>query len=102
MILHRDMLLNVPTIVDLEQIKARRHAIANRNNLAENSRRRYKNYVVGDEVLIKVNNPTKMGARATGPFTITQVHVNGTVTIQRRPNVTERISIRRVVPYKRR
>ena len=102
MIFHRDMLLNVPTIVDLEQIKARRHAIANRNNLAENSRRRYKNYVVGDEVLIKVNNPTKMGARATGPFTITQVHVNGTVTIQRRPNVTERISIRRVVPYKRR
>jgi putative ribosome biogenesis GTPase RsgA len=96
------MLMNVPCIVDLEQMRAQRQQVADRNNLAENRRRRYKNYVVGDEVLIITHKPTKMAARATGPFVITQVHVNGTVTIQRRPNVFERISIRRIKPYIRR
>ena len=102
MVFHRDMLLNIPTIVDLQQIADKRRAIADRNNLKENRRRRYKNYNIGDEVLILVHKPTKMGARAIGPYTITQVHVNGTVTIQRRANVTERINIRRIKPYNRR
>ena len=39
--------------------------------------------------------------RAVGPFTIEQVHANGTVTIMRRPNVYERINIRRIIPYTR-
>ena len=76
--------------------------MADRNNANENRRRRYHNYVVGDEMLIIAHKPTKMAPRATGPFTITQVHVNGTVTFQRSANVTERISIRRIKPYHRR
>ena len=102
MAFHRDMLLNIPTIVDLQLLADRRRAIADRNNQVENRRRRYKNYNIGDEVLILAHKPTKLGARATGPFTIIQVHVNGTVTIQRRANVTERINIRRLKPYNRR
>ena len=101
-VFRRDMLLNIPTVVDLQQIQHRRQALADKNNLNENRRRRYKNYNVGDEVLILAHNPNKMEPRAIGPFTIVQVHVNGTVTIQRRPNVTERISIRRLKPYHRR
>ncbi|CAJ1950334.1 unnamed protein product [Cylindrotheca closterium] len=104
-VFRRDMLLNVPAIVDLEQASDRRQAVAIGNNVTENKRRRYKNYNIGDEVLILAHKPHKiiMGARATGPFTITtQVHVNGTVTIQRRNNVTELISIRRLKPYNRR
>ena len=98
----RDMLLNLPVVVHFDRINQRRQAIADRNNALENRRRRHKNYNIGDEVLILAHNPTKMGARANGPFTITQVHVNGTVTIQRRPNVFERINIRRLKPYIRR
>ena len=96
------MLLDIPTLIDFDVLREKRQAVADKNNLAENRRRRYKNYNVGDEVLILAHKPNKMGARAFGPFTVVQVHVNGTVTIQRRANVTERISIRRIKPYIRR
>ena len=101
-VFQRDMLLNVPLAIDLDALNARRHIIAVRNRDNENSRRRYRNYTIGDEVLVLVPSPTRMGARAIGPYTIVQVHVNGTVTIQRRPNVFERINIRRIKPYNRR
>ena len=87
---------------EFDRINQRRQAVADRNNALENRRRRHKNYNIGDEVLILAHNPTKMGARAIGPFVITQVHVNGTVTIRRRHNVFERINIRRIKPYIRR
>ena len=40
-----------------------------------------------------------MGEKYSGPYDIVKVHVNGTLTIQLGPNVTERINIRRVIPY---
>ena len=98
-VFRRDMLLNVPVLVDLETIRAKRQAVVNKNNLTENRRRRYKNYQVGDKVLTITPRPTKMQERASGPYTIVNVHVNGTVTIERRPNVYERLSIRRIKPY---
>jgi hypothetical protein len=49
------------------------------------------------EVLKKVHDPTKLGVRTTGPYTIKCVHVNGTITLQLRPGFTERINIRRLV-----
>jgi hypothetical protein len=42
----------------------------------------------------------KLGERTSGQYKIVQVHVNGTVTIQLRPGVTERINIRQIIPYK--
>ena len=41
----------------------------------------------------------KMEERYVGPYLITEVHVNGTLTIRKRPNVLERVNIRRVKPY---
>ena len=73
LIFNRDMLLNVPVIVDWQRVNERRFVVATRNNANENRKRRYYNYQVGDEVLILSHQPTKMGAKATGPFTITQV-----------------------------
>ena len=35
-----------------------------------------------------------------GPFLVTQVHVNGTLTIQRAPNVMEQISVCWLKPYR--
>ena len=37
---------------------------------------------------------------ATGPHVIQQTHINGTVTIERRPGVYERVNIRRIRPYR--
>jgi hypothetical protein len=34
-----------------------------------------------------------------GPFTIVQTYVNGILTIQGTPHVTDRVNIRQVKPY---
>lgn len=102
MVFQRDMLLDVPVLSDFNLIRNKRQALIDHNNLAENRKRRYRNYQVGDEILIAVYKPTKLQDRFIGPFVIDQVHVNGTVTIERRPGVFERLSIRRIHPYHRR
>jgi len=55
---------------------------------------------VGQKVLIKNKGQRKMEAPAEGPFPIVQVYTNGTVALQRRNNVLERINIRRLSPFK--
>ena len=42
------------------------------------------------KVLKKLHKVTKIGEECAGPYTITQVHLNGTMTIQLGPNVTKR------------
>ncbi len=44
--------------------------------------------------MIQNPNPTGIDARGLGPFIIAQIHVNGTVTIERLDNLYERINIR--------
>ena len=56
-------------------------------------------YQPGDEILILIDNPTTLQDCGIGPFPITQVHTNGTVTIQHTPHIVERINICRVKPY---
>ncbi|KAL7503776.1 hypothetical protein ACHAXN_002110 [Cyclotella atomus] len=46
---------------------------------------------------MKVHTPTKLGVRSLGPFTIEQVHINGTLTNNLQPSVTKRINIPRVL-----
>ena len=55
---------------------------------------------MGQRILIKAVNPGKLGSRTVGPFPITQVHTNGTITIARNQYVHERINIRRVLPFR--
>ncbi len=65
-----------------------------------NRKRQAYDYAVGQQVLKKVHNPTKLGVRTEGPYPIERVHINGNVTILLRPGVTERINIRRIQPYR--
>ena len=74
--------------------------IVDENLRRQNSKRFDYHYRVNDLVLIKVKKPTKLQERAIGPFPITQIHVNGTVDVLRRPGVVECINIRRLMPYK--
>ena len=57
-------------------------------------------YQHGDEILILTDNPTTLQDHSIGPFPITQIHTNGTITIQHTPHIVERINIRQVKPYR--
>ena len=93
------MLLPIPVLADYNLIRERRQAVIDDNNRRANLRRHFKDYSVGDEVLLLTRPKAKLAPTAIGPFRILQVHVNGTVTIRRGPNVEERVNIRRIKPY---
>ncbi|KAL7523773.1 hypothetical protein ACHAXR_000318 [Thalassiosira sp. AJA248-18] len=95
----RDMFLNIPLIADWTAIAAHREQTINDSLRRANKKRRQYDYASGQRVLKKVHNPTKLGVRTSGPYTIDRVHVNGTITIQLRPGVSERINVRRIIPY---
>jgi hypothetical protein len=96
----RDMFVNIPLIADWQLITSNREQFVNEQLRRANAKRRRYDYVVGQRVLKKLHKPTKLGNRVSGPHDVTQVHVNGTITILLRPGVTERINIRRVIPYR--
>ena len=100
LVFNRDMFLNVPLIADWEAITKKREHLVNENLMRENRRRRQYDYQPNQLVLKKNHNPRKLGERTSGPYSIAKVHTNGTVTLQISEDLTERINIRRVIPYK--
>ena len=96
----RDMLLPIKFNYDWASIKMRRqHEIA-RNNKRENKSRIPYQFKVGDKITLdKPGKIRKLSTPKLGPFTIERVHNNGTITIRKGP-VTDRVSIRRVHPYR--
>ena len=74
---NRDMLMDVPFIANLAAIRDRRQQLINTNLLRTNKRRIDYNYRVGDNVMIKRYDPTKLQERLHGPYRISQVCVNG-------------------------
>ena len=107
----RDMVLNIRHIADWHAMSQRRQLVASNNNQRENRRRIHHQYNVGDEVLKIRGNPKDGTFRSTleamyeGPYEVTQVHANGTVTIRRTVRSGaryERLNIRRVKPHHRR
>jgi hypothetical protein len=95
------MFLNIPLIADWNLLAQRREQLVYENLRRQNRKRRRYDYVVGQRVLKKIHKPTKLGLRTEGPYVVSTVHVNGTVTIQLKEGVTERINIRRVIPYRK-
>jgi Reverse transcriptase (RNA-dependent DNA polymerase)./Integrase core domain. len=99
---HRDMLLNIPTFVDLANIQYLRQQQVNKDTERQNMNRNKHQYQINQQVLITPSTTThrKLNPKYTGPYTITEVHQNNTVTIQRRNNITETINIRRIKPFR--
>jgi hypothetical protein len=97
----RDMVLDLPLIADLQSIKDNCQQLINRRLIASNRKRFSYDYAVNDEVLKLIYKPDKLEPRASGPYRIERVHANGTLTIRLSPTVIERISLRRVKPYRR-
>ena len=100
LVFNRDMFLNIPLVADWHTITRTREHHVNESLRRQNRRRRRFDYTVGQRVLKKIFDPTKLGPRTEGPYPILRVHVNGNITLRLRPGVTERINIRRVIPYK--
>ena len=95
----RDMLFDIPYIADWTAIGQRRQLLVDQSNAQENARRIDFDYAVGQKVLLKKDGILrKAEVKYQDPFTITQVHTNGTIRIQR-GTMSERINIRRVTPH---
>ncbi|KAL7561342.1 hypothetical protein ACA910_001450 [Epithemia clementina (nom. ined.)] len=95
------MLFDLPLIVDMEVVRLHRQQIVDKRARLANRSRIFHDYSVGDQVLLRATNPDKLDLRTSpNPFLVTRVHTNGTVTIQRGPHVTERINVRRLLPYR--
>jgi len=95
----RDMLFDIPYIADRTAIWQRRQASVDKDNARKNARRIDFDYAVGHKVMIRKDGYIrKADKKYLGPFTITQVHMNGTIRIQR-GTMSERINIRRVTPF---
>jgi hypothetical protein len=100
LVFNRDMFLNIPLIADWPAITQKREHLIHENLTQENQKRRRHDYLPGQRILKKHWKPPKLDARASGPYRVLQTHVIITVTIELRPGVSERLNIRRVIPYK--
>ncbi len=94
-----DMFLNVPLIAVWQAIARTCEHHVNENLWCANRKQRCFDYAPGQQVLKKVQNPTKLGVRTEGPYTIEPIHDNGNLTKLLREGITKCINICRVLPY---
>ena len=94
------MLFDIPFLADWRKIRERRQSLTNCGNQSENAKRIEYDYKVRDKVLVIKEGILCKAESAYGkePLTITTVHTNGTIRIQRGTK-TEQLSIRRVKPF---
>ncbi len=96
----RDMLFDIPFLAAWNKIGEYRQRQTDRNTLWENRSRRDWDYKVGDIVLLLKEGILRKGESKyeSDPWTITEIHTNGTVRIQCGTK-SERLNIRRVTPF---
>jgi hypothetical protein len=94
----RDMLFDILFVADWCKIGEQRQSLTNRGNQQENAKQIDYDYKVRDKVLMINEGILCKAEYAYGkePWTITTVHTNGTIRIQRGTK-TEKVSIRRRV-----
>ena len=95
----RDMFLNIPPIADWQAIGTHCKHHVNENLCQANRKWHQYDYAPGQQVLKKVHDPTKLGVRTSGLYTIDHVHINGNVSIIMLPGVTKHINIWKILPY---
>jgi hypothetical protein len=81
-----DMLFVISFMADWHKVGERRQSLTNRGNQRKNAKRNDYDYKVGDKVLLINEGILRKAESAYGkePWTITAVHTNGTIRIQRR------------------
>jgi len=96
----RDMLFDIPYIADWNKVGEHRQRQTDRNTARENESRVDYDYKVGGKVLIRKDGILRKSESRydSDPWTITSVHTNGTIRVERGTK-SERINIRRVTPF---
>jgi hypothetical protein len=96
----QDMLFDIPFVADWCKIGERRQSLTNRGNQCKNATRIDYDYKVRDKVLVIREGILRKAEFAYGkePWTITTVHMNGTIRIQCGTK-TKQLSIQRVEPF---
>jgi hypothetical protein len=94
----RDMLFDIPFIADWKKIGEHRQRLTDLNTARENEGRIDYDYNIGQKILVRNKGilcKAQQSIWQKDPWTITTVHMNGTITIQCGNNL-ERVNIRRV------
>ena len=94
----RDMVFNIPVLVDLVALRDNRQEKIDQRLLRANLKRSRVDFQPGMQVYTSANKKTKLEPPFDGPYTIERTHTNGTVTVRLSPHVTDRINIRRCKP----
>jgi len=94
------MLFDIPFIDDWAKVGDYRKCQTDHNTARENLKRVDWDYTIGDKILVRKDGILRKGESKylKDPWTITQVHTNGTIRIQYGPN-SDRLIIRRVTPF---
>jgi hypothetical protein len=96
----RDMLFDIPFIAVWKKIGEHRQRLTDLNTARENKGRIDYDYKVGQKILVRndgiLHKAQSIWQKDT--WSITTVHMNGTIRIQCR-NKLERLNIRRVKPF---
>ena len=96
----QDMLFDIPFLADWNKIGDHRQHQTDLNTQRENRSRRDWDYTVGGKVLLRKDGILRKSESRyeCDPWTITSVHTNGTIRVQRGTK-SERLNIRRVTPF---
>jgi hypothetical protein len=96
----RDMLFDIPYIADWNKIGDYRQRQTDLNTQRENNSRVDYDYKVGGKVLVRKDGILRKTESRydSEPWTITSVHTNGTIRVER-GSKSERLNIRRVTPF---
>jgi hypothetical protein len=96
----QDMLFDIPFIADRKKVGEHRQKLTDLNTAHENEGRIDYDYKFGQKILVRNKGILRKAESRwqKDPWTITTVHTNGTITIQR-GNKEERLNIRRVCPF---
>jgi hypothetical protein len=95
-----DMLFNIPFLANWKKIGDHRQRQTDLNMECENCSCHDWDYKTGDQVLLRKDGILRKGESRyeSDPWTITSVHTNGTIRIQRGTK-SERLNIQRVTPF---
>jgi len=99
LIFGRDAILNTKFEANWQMIRQQKQRRINKNNIAENAKRKPYKYTVGQKVMVLQDPSRKFGTTAyKGPYEITYVNNNGTVRLKIGP-VQQTYNIRNIHPY---
>ena len=98
---HRDILINIPLVANLESNQHQKQQLINKNLQWINQRQIDYNYKVRYKVMVVEYNAWKLHIKKHGPYPIFCVFTNNTVLVQISEYVQEIFKVRKLSPFTR-